>query len=283
MAGTVTVRALTRSDVPWAIALTDTESWGYTEADFERLLFLEPEGLFLAEAGGERVGITAATKYGRLAYIGAVIVDPKWRGKRVGEALMSACLDVLDGRGVASVRLNAYLNVIPFYERLGFRGEFENHRYAGRHEGRVSPGVRLMREDDLAALRGVDAPFFGADRARLLRRLFAEFPRTSLVVDDGGEVVAFAFGNTTGASCEIGPFVCPPTRAVDADNLLHAMFRAADAPCAFSLPAVNEAGLALARRAGFREVFRTLRMVRGSTDFGGDPMGVFGLAGLEKG
>ncbi|HEV8594063.1 MAG TPA: GNAT family N-acetyltransferase [Thermoplasmata archaeon] len=279
----VSVRTLTRDDIPWAIALTDTEGWGYTEADFQRLLHLEPEGVFLAESLGERIGITATTAYGKLAYIGAVIVDAKWRGKHVGEALMNACLEFLDRRGVASARLNAYLNVIPFYERLGFRKEFENHRYAGENEGRVTPGARLMREDDLEAVGGLDRPYFGADRLRLLARLLHEFPKTSLVLDDRGEVVAFAFGNTGGGSCEIGPFVCPPSRAREAEDLLYAMFAAADLPCAFSLPAVNEQGVAAARRAGLRETFRTLRMVRGSREFGGDPAGIFALAGLEKG
>ncbi len=283
MAGAISIRTLTPADFPWAIALTDTESWGYTEADFQRLRALEPEGLFLAESGGDRIGLTAATTYGELAYIGAVIVDARLRGKRVGEALMHACLDFLDGRGVRSARLNAYLNVIPFYERLGFRSEFENHRYAGESEGRAAPGVRLMRTDDLAAMEELDRIQFGADRRRVLRRLLEEFPATSLVVDDAGEVVAFAFGNTGGGSCEIGPSIAPPSRAREAEDLLHTMFATANVPCAFSLPAVNERGVAAAKRAGLRETFRTMRMVRGSSDFGGDPRGVFALAGLEKG
>src|SRR5437867_1231160 len=246
MAGTIRVRTLTRADVPWAIALTDTESWGYTTADFERLLYLEPEGVFLAEADGERIGITATTTYGPLAYIGAVIVDARWRGRHVGDALMRACLEFLDRRRVKSARLNAYLNVIPFYERLGFRKEFENHRYAGRHDGRVAPGVRLAREDDLAAMAELDRQFFGADRTKLLRRLLNEFPATSLVLDDGGEVAAYAFGNTSGDSSEIGHFISPPPRAREAEDMFHALFAAANKPCAFSLPAVNAKGVEIA-------------------------------------
>jgi len=283
MAGAIRVRTLTAADVPWAIALTDTESWGYTARDFERLLYLEPEGVFLAEADGERVGITATTTYGTLAYIGAVIVDPRWRGRHAGDALMHAALDFLDTRGVASARLNAYLNVIPFYERLGFRTEFENHRYAGRSEGRVAPGVRLGRADDLAAMAELDRRYFGADRTRLLRRLLEEFPATSLAFDDAGEVLAYAFANPGGDACEIGPFVCDPARPTEAEALLHAMFAAANTPCAFSVPAPNATGVEIARRAGFRETFRTVRMVRGSSGSGGDPRGIFGLAGLEKG
>jgi ribosomal protein S18 acetylase RimI-like enzyme len=283
MADEVRVRTLNRADVPWAIALTDTEAWGYTPEDFERLLFLEPEGVLVAEAGGERAGVLAIVTWGPLAYLGAVIVDAAWRGKHVGEALMKEALDLADRRGVESVRLNAYLHVVPFYERLGFRREFENVRFGGASEGWGVPGVRLMRADDLAAIEDLDRRYFGADRARLLGRLLEEFPGTSYVLDDGGEIVAFAFGNASAESCEIGPFVGPPERAADAESLLNAILGLVGTPCALSVPSTNEKGLDAAKRAGLRETFKTFRMVRGSAAHGGDPRGIFALAGLEKG
>jgi predicted N-acetyltransferase YhbS len=282
MAG-VEVRAIVDADVPWAIALTDTESWGYTREDFARLRYLEADGLLVAESGGERIGLTAIVTWGPVAYIGAVIVDARRRGKHVGEALMQGALDLADERGVESVRLNAYLKVIPFYERLGFRREFENLRFSGSAEGWVSPGVRPMRSDDLAAIAELDRTYFGADRGRLHVRLLSEFPGTSLVVDEGGDVVAYAFGNTGGGSCEIGPCVASPQSSGAAESLVRTLFGLVDTPCAFSMPAPNSKGVEAAKRAGLRETFRTMRMVRGSPDFGGDPLGIFALAGLEKG
>lgn len=282
MAG-VEVERLTTEEVPWAIALTDTESWGYTPQDFERLLYLEPEGVLVARSMGELVGLTAIVTWGPIAYIGAVIVDARWRGKHVGEALMRSALDFADRRGVTSVRLNAYLNVIPFYERLGFRPEFENLRFAGSAEGWVSHGVRPMRPDDLKAIAQLDDWFFGADRARLHARLLEEFPGHALVVDDGGEILAYAFGNASPVSCEIGPCVCDPERPEAAEAVTRALFSLVDTPCAYSIPGRNRVGIDAASRTGMRETFRTMRMVRGSHDFGGDPRGVFALAGLEKG
>lgn len=283
MAGEVRIRALTRGDVPWAIALTDTEGWGYSPADFERLLHLEPEGVFLAESGDVRVGITATTTYGPLAYLGTVVVEPEWRGRGVGDALMRAALDYLDGRAVESVRLNSYVDVVPFYGRHGFRVEFENRRFQGNAEGWGVPGVRLLREDDLGDVARLDERSFGAERTRLVSRLLAEFPRTSLAFDDGGHLVGYAIGNTSAAVCEIGPFVGDPRRPSDAESLLQAMFRTVGGPCALTLPVPNVAGIEAAARAGMKQTFRTLRMVRGSGAHGGDPRGVFGLAGLEKG
>lgn len=282
MAG-LEIRTLTATDVPWAIALTDTESWGYTPQDFERLIHLEPDGMLVAREAGERVGLTAIVSWGPVAYIGSVIVDARVRGRGVGDALMRRALDFADARAVESVRLNAYLNVIPFYEGLGFRKEFENLRFTGTADGWASPGVRLMRGDDLAAMAELDEMYFGGDRRRLHARLLEEFPRTSLVADDRGEIQAFAFGNATQDSCEIGPCVCAPEGSEAAESVIRSMFGIVGTPCSFSFPAKNVQGVDVAKRAGLHEAFRTIRMVRGSAGFGGDPRAIFALAGLEKG
>lgn len=283
MAGGVDIKALVAEDVPWAIALTDTESWGYTPEDLARLQHLEPEGVLVAREDRERVGLAAIVMWGYVAYIGAVIVDKRWRGIHVGRALMERALELAEKNGVKSVRLNAYLNVIPFYEQLGFHKEFENVRFSGSAEGWGSPGVRLMREDDLAAMTELDLTYFGANRRRLHARMLHEFPGTSLVVDEGGEIRAYAFGNTSPGACEIGPCVCPPEHPEAAEALVRAMFGIVGTPCAFSLPARNGRGVDAAKRAGLQESIKTMRMVRGHRDHGGEPRGIFALAGLEKG
>src|SRR6267378_5779049 len=110
------VRTLDRADIDAAIALTNLENWGYTQADFLRLLALSPEGCFVAESNGRVVGVLTTTTYDGLAFLGAVIVSPELRGKGVGKTMMEATLDHLRSTGVRTVRLNAYLNAIPFYE-----------------------------------------------------------------------------------------------------------------------------------------------------------------------
>ena len=67
------VRRLDEHDIGAAIALTDLENWGYTRADFVRLLTLSPEGCFVVEAKGCIVGVLTTTTYDGLAFLGAVI------------------------------------------------------------------------------------------------------------------------------------------------------------------------------------------------------------------
>ena len=280
------VRRFSERDIAFAIRLTNLERWGYTRADFERLIALEPKGCFVAELGGKRVGLTCSTVYGPLAFVGAVIVDPRVRGKGVGDALLRATLDYLDGRGVETVRLNAYLNVIPFYERLGFHGEYENGRYAGhlRSSGTAAPGVRVVREDEITALADFDAPLFGAERAALLAHLAREFPQTFLVAKARGRFRGYIVGNPSDSGCEVGPWVVDPESADAASELLHALVGIVrPEEIALSIPKANPRESKLVDELRLQEVFRTLRMYRGRRGFEGNPEAIFAMAGLEKG
>ena len=269
----------------WAIQLTDLENWGYTRPDLERLITLEPGGCFVARVGGKRVGITCSTSYDKLAFIGAVIVHPSARGKHVGQALMHATLDYLDGRGVETARLNAYLNVVPFYERLGFHGEYENVRYHGKvAAGGVGGAARAATGDDLPAIAHFDSFYFGARRDRLLARLHAEFPRTFLVARDEGGVRGYIVANADGGAAEIGPWVANPTLPEVAGDLLHALLaRLGPVDIGLTAPTPNEHHERMAGELRLETAFRTLRMYRGRDAYHGLPKGIFALAGLEKG
>ncbi len=283
MAGAV-IRRLTERDIDTAIALTDLEAWGYTREDFLRLLALSPEGCFAAESDGAVVGLLTTTRYNGLAFLGAVIVHPGWRGKGLGKRLMEAALGHLDRAGVATVRLNAYLHVVPFYERLGFVGEYEVARWEGAARAGGREGVRRVRGADLPALAVFDAPFFGASRRPLLERLASEFPATFLVAERAGRIAGYIVGNVSGPSCEIGPWVVEPGWTEGARRLFAGLV-ASSGRSEFALtgPLRNAPLVAFVREAGFRERFRTLRMRRGPERYSGNAEGIWAAGGLEKG
>src|SRR5207253_5878636 len=224
------VRRLDEHDIGAAIALTDLENWGYTRADFVRLLTLSPEGCFVVEANGRVVGVLTTTTYDGLAFLGAVIVSPELRGKGVGKQMMEAALAHLRATGVRTVRLNAYLNAIPFYERLGFHREYEVIRWHGLAKaGERVRGIRPVRAEDLTGLARMDAKYFGANRQKLLARLAKEFPSTFLVAENRGRLRGFIVGNPSGASCEIGPWVVEPGSRRVATDLYRALIDSAGA------------------------------------------------------
>lgn len=278
------VRRLEARDIDAAIALTDLESWGYTRSDFRRLLALSPEGCFVADLDGEVVGVLTTTTYDELAFLGAVVVRPELRGRGLGQRMMEVALDHLQSEGVRTVRLYAYLRAISFYERLGFRGEYEVVRWRGPAEtGRFS-AVRPALRTDLEAIAHFDTQHFGADRFRLLERLSDELGSTFLVAEARGRIRGYVVGNPSGSSCEVGPWVVEPEQGAVATDLLRGLILAAGVTeISFAGPTQNYSLLEFIRARRFIEAFRALRMWWGSNDFAGDPRGVWGLGGLEKG
>lgn len=71
----------------------------------------DPDGRLIASAG--------AMSDGRRAYISDVIVDPAWRGRGLGDAVMRALLDHPRLRGCIAIGLRTR-DAQPFYRRLGF-------------------------------------------------------------------------------------------------------------------------------------------------------------------
>ena len=64
--------------------LKEAAGWNQTEADWRRLIKLEPNGCFAAIENDRLVGTTTTTTYGdELAWIGMVLVDPQHRRRGI--------------------------------------------------------------------------------------------------------------------------------------------------------------------------------------------------------
>src|SRR5260370_13144230 len=92
---------------------------------------METDGCFAAEWKAQAVGTTVTGILGTVGWIAMVLVEPDWRGRGIGKALMSHALSFLDAQGVLSVRLDATALGKPLYEKLGFVVEYELARYEG--------------------------------------------------------------------------------------------------------------------------------------------------------
>src|ERR671927_1874790 len=115
----VEIRLLGVADLPAAMRLKESAGWNQTEADWLRLLSLEPRGCFAATAeGGRLVGTVTTTTYGgELAWVGMVLVDPSLRRRGIASRLMGAALSYLDGEGIETVKLDATPDGRHVYER----------------------------------------------------------------------------------------------------------------------------------------------------------------------
>src|SRR5688572_19271298 len=102
------------SPPPWADV-----SWDANRAEFEQAL--DANALFLAEEDGDPVGFVTAWIEGHHAKIGDLYVADSGRRQGIGSALVETVVENLRARGATHLFLNANLQALAFYEKLGFR------------------------------------------------------------------------------------------------------------------------------------------------------------------
>ena len=76
----------------------------------------------IASQDGKVVGCGRIVMTGEHAHIGRVAVKKTYRNQGVGKQLMLAMIEMAKEKGASEIILHAQVQVIPFYESLGFTG-----------------------------------------------------------------------------------------------------------------------------------------------------------------
>lgn len=212
---------LSEDDVDAALALSTAEGWNQTEADWKRLIRLEPSGCWAAREEGRLIGtVTTAIHARSVAWIGMMIVDRDHRRRGVGAALMERAMSHAREIGVATIKLDATPAGRPLYESLGFIAEVDLERWQGVVVSTAGVESRALPAESWDELHVLDRRAFGADRSRLVETLMAEGAGEPMVVsDEDGQGYALARAGRT--ATYLGPVIA--TTAVVADELLGSM------------------------------------------------------------
>jgi GNAT superfamily N-acetyltransferase len=203
------IRDMTIADIPAGMHLKEQAGWNQLEADWRRLLDLQPDGCFIAEWEGIPAGTVTTCRFGPVAWIAMMLVDERFRNRGIGRALMTHALHDLDTRGVRTIRLDATPLGRPLYESLGFIARAEFARFQGvlpscKESQRLAEASSL---DLLDAIAELDRKVTGTDRARLLRRLAADHPGSLHVVRQKGNVAGFLMARPGARARQVGPCI----------------------------------------------------------------------------
>jgi predicted N-acetyltransferase YhbS len=207
---------LSEADASAALALSTAEGWNQTEADWTRVIRLEPTGCFAARQGHRLIGTVTTTVYGgETAWIGMMVVQPDFRRQGIGAALMRLALDHVHCLGVARVKLDATPAGQPLYESLGFTAEAELQRWQGVAPSGANPNPPRSNRESHLPLFALDQAAFGADRSNLLEQLIAEGLGEPLVMQsDQGFPEGYALARQGRTATYVGPVVATTVSAV---------------------------------------------------------------------
>ena len=282
------LRVMTSADIPAGMRLKELAGWNQTAADWRRFLARSPEGCFVAEVGTRVCGtVTTIAFEDRFAWIGMVLVDPEYRGRGFGTALLERAIHYLDELDLSAVKLDATPQGKPLYEKLGFRSEYEIGRWTRRQPPDASKPPRTGVWDPalpalLESICEVDRQVFGADRRGLLKSLHEDAPELTVGILKAGALAGYALGRRGSFADHLGPWMAsdPDT----ARQLLEAFLAVSsrETQIADCLNA-HAAAADLLKSFGFSYSRPLIRMFRGSNDYPGRPELLCAILGPEFG
>lgn len=201
------IRPLTDTDIPSAMRLREAAGWNQSEADWRRLLSLQPNGCFGAVKDGRLVGTTTTTIYGELAWIGMVLVDPQYRRQGIAAQLMNVALDYLKSK-VETIKLDATALGRPVYEKLGFEVESVVERWTGIGNSKGLETRSVIDDDALRDLLDLDRLAFNADRSELVQKLIEDACVSPVLIRAAdGALSGYALARSGTKQTYIGPVI----------------------------------------------------------------------------
>lgn len=272
MSSPILVRLMTEDDLRFADGVRESAGWNQTLADWRRLITHEASGCFIAEWEGAFAGTVTTTRHGKdLAWIGMMLVHPDYRRRGIATILMNTAIEYLRGRGVSCIKLDATPDGVPVYERLGFRAEFELHRW----EGVLEAGKETESRVALPLPLEFDSLAFGTDRSKWLYALAEDAKMVRVLGDEQGEPIACGMARRGMRANYLGPISAVNEAA--GRQLAVSLIKGLDGPTFWDIPEANQKAIQLAEAYGFRRIRPLLRMWMGERCIEGNPMLQFGL------
>jgi len=273
-----------RSDIPFAVEISDSEKWGIPASDFQRILRLDPRGSFIAIKDSGKVGVATSVSFRKeVAWIGNVVVDRRFRGRHLGLLLVIYALTYLKKRHVKNIALYCFDENIGFYRKLGFaKGKpFVRMRWKPKTQPESPPGA--ISRQSLTQSLSLDRKAFGADRSRLIRD-WLNSKGASMIGISRGRASSYMLVRDYDDMREIGPWVAVRATEKQLSSLLRTALAASHRrPVEVSISLHNFRALNLFKRHGFRAINTGTSMYFDRVPKMGSPAAVLALGFLDKG
>ena len=210
----IKIRDMQESDIEFAKSLTDSEDWGNSVEDWQRLMKISIP--LIAVDGKKSVGVTTAFDYGNLGMIGNVVVSSQSRGKGVGKVLLKEAMKRLES--CKSVRVQSRMEVTTFYKELGFLAEGMSTQFRLDADMKSFQPFDVGSDENIVPAEGymdeilaIDQRQFGGNRSQFLKELNDYLPQCSFVaLGEDSSVKGFIMAKGEDSWYEIGPWIVEP-------------------------------------------------------------------------
>ena len=252
-------------DLEFAVRITDTMGWNLVKEDFKFMMHLEPDGCFVLLSDSERIGVATTTSFGKIGWVGNVIVSKNHRRQGAGSFLVKHCVKYLTSKNVETVGLYAYIDKIPFYKRLGFEYNTEFTVVKGKgFSSSIKADLKKVTKENMHKVVDYDYSCFGASRRKMLEPILLNPNNLCYMAIEDGQISGYLTAKVYEEMAEIGPSVCSQGRGNIAIDLLRAVLNKLEGfEVSMCIPKKEHAILNMLMEARFRENFRVARMFFG--------------------
>ena len=261
------VKPMRAADFLFAAKLANTMNWNMVPEDFEYMLNLEPQGCFVLFDGSEQIGIATCISFGKVGWFGNLIIKEEFRNKGAGSLLVKRAVDYLQSRGVKTIGLYAYPNLLNFYGRQGFKRDEDFSVLSV--ETLQSLHAETLLQPTTTAVQSIikfDSACFGGDRKKLLRSIIYEEGNLCYYLAEGQKIVGYVASTVYEKMAWVGPLVCQEGRTDVACLLLKSVLAKLSGKSVYVVLPKKETEISdVLFKFGFKEEFSVLRMFLGQS------------------
>jgi GNAT superfamily N-acetyltransferase len=259
------IKMMRPEDFDFAIELANTMDWNMAIEDFQFITSLEPDGCFVLFDGSKAIGIATSNSYGKVGWFGNLIVKEEYRCKGAGSQLVKYAIDSLHNKGVETIGLYAYPNLVQFYSNLGFRYDEDfSVLHAPALKAVSVKALSSVGTDNIQQITAYDRRYFGGDRRKLLESIILDEGNLSYYVSKDDEATGYVAATVYETMAWVGPLVCQEGNVNAAVMLLKGVLSKLTGLRVYVALPKKEISLAtILSKAGFKEDFSVVRMFFG--------------------
>ena len=220
------VKPMRPQDFSFAVELANTMNWNMAPEDFAFAAQLEPGGCFVLFKDSKPMGIATCISYGKIGWFGNLIVKEEIRHEGAGSMLVEHAIDYLRGKGVKTIGLYAYPNLLGFYGKLGFKADEELAVFhASDLNFSSAETLPKIGKRQFPRVAKFDGECFGGDRTELLESIVLVEGNLGFYASKCDEVVGYVAATVYETMAWVGPLMCQQAKLTLLSRCLKRLWR----------------------------------------------------------
>jgi hypothetical protein len=216
------IEKMTKNDYSFAVQITNTLNWNMTISDFEFMAAIEPTECFVLYNNLEKLGVVTCVIFDKIGWVGNFILKQRFRYQGAGSFFLKKTLMSLKDKGVQTIGLFSYLNLIDFYKRFEFKKDEEIITFQGQISAfnmKISE-IREARNEVFSKILDFDNSHIGFNRSKSLNLLFSKKSNVVYYSIQNDAIQGYVLVKTYNELVEIGPLVVRSMNEFDGIDLL---------------------------------------------------------------